>query len=75
MSRTYRKQKGQKIAERHCDYPRPRFPDGVNTDWRKFRVHKPMRTLERAYLRHFLIGADWNDLVPLPDRWPMPHFW
>ncbi|MDG4717842.1 MULTISPECIES: hypothetical protein [Thalassospira] len=75
MSRTYRKQKGQKIAERHCDYPRPRFPDGVNTEWRKFRVHKPMRTLERAYLRHILKGADWNDLVPLPDRWPMPHFW
>ena len=75
MSRTYRKQKGQKIAERHCDYPRPRFPDGVNTEWRKFRVHKPMRTLERAYLRRILKGADWNDLVPLPDRWPMPHFW
>ena len=75
MSRTYRKQKGQKIAERHCDYPRPRFPDGVNTEWRKFRVHKPMRTLERAYLRRILKGADWNDLVPLPDRWPMPYFW
>ncbi|BDW91002.1 hypothetical protein [Thalassospira tepidiphila] len=75
MSRTYRKQKGKKIAERHCDYPRPRFPDGVNKEWRKLRVHKPMRTLERAYLRRILKGADWNDLVPLLDRWPMPYYW
>ncbi|MFC4237716.1 hypothetical protein ACFOY8_21110 [Thalassospira xianhensis] len=75
MSHTYRKQKGKRIDERHCDYPQPRFPNGVNKEWRKRRVHTPMRVRERAYLRHILKGEDWNTLVPLPDRLPMPYYW
>ncbi|WP_156480822.1 hypothetical protein [Thalassospira sp. MCCC 1A02491] len=60
MSRTYLKVKGKQIDERQCDYPRPRFPNGKNKEWRHLCAHAPIRGSEHAYLRRILKAEDWD---------------
>jgi hypothetical protein len=43
MSLTYRKSLEKQIDERHYVFPRPRFPDGTNKEWRHLCAHAPMR--------------------------------
>lgn len=73
MTRTYRKEEGRRIEERHCWFPT--FPNGVTKEWRRTYGHKPMRAAEQVYLRHILKGEDWDELTPLPNRWPLPYYW
>jgi|GEM_PF-1744839 len=75
MTRTYRKEDGHRIEERLCAYPRPRFPNGVDKEWRRTFGHKPMRAAEHFYLRRILKFEDWDELTPLPNRWPLPYYW